>query len=166
MAVSIKPSDAKPYYDPKEFVVPAGDDKGHSTRMQFRCNPSYARRIDDVTSARRFPYKTCSDLLRHALHRHLEYLAELEPTIPLDMPRLELVNKIINERRAKMEFTTSLDGLSEAVNDYLKTGARKQAADLIREVLAEVERMVLDHWAGWCRQEVLRRFVYLLDGPV
>jgi len=163
--VSLKPSEAgsKGDYNPKDFIVPASDDKGHSTRLQCRCNQAYARRIAVIISSGKFPYQTSSDLIRDAINRHLNLLSELEPKIPVDMASLEMVNKIINADREQIEFAGSFEKLSRTVLELLGRGAKGEARRLVLEVAHQVDRMEAGYWRDWYRQEIKNRFGYLLE---
>ena len=163
--VSLKPSRAgsKGDYNPKDFIVPAGDDKGHNIRLQVRCIPAYSRRIDVLVSSRKFPYKTSSDLIRDAIHRHLNFLSELEPKIPVNMASLEMVNRIINADREKIEFAGSFEKLSRTVQELLGRGAKGEARRLVLEVSHQVDRMEAGYWRDWYRQEIKSRFGHLLE---
>ena len=163
--VSLKPSQAADAqdYNPNDFIVPASDDKGHSIRLQCRCNRAYARRIAVIISSGKFPYQTSSDLIRDAIHRHLNLLSELEPKIPVNMASLEMVNKIINAERESIEFAKSFEKLSGNVQELLGRGAKGEASRQVLEVSHQVGRMEPGYWRDWYRQEIKNRFGYLLE---
>ena len=150
----------------KGFVIPASDAQGHSTKVGFRCNHAYVRRIDIIISSKKFPYKTSSDLLRHALHLHLDYLSKLEPEIGVDMASIEVVNEIINAEQERIDFGKSFEKLSLTVQDLLSRGAGAQgeAKRLVLEVSAKVDSMGKGYWRDWYSQEIKNRFGYLLKG--
>lgn len=161
---SLKPSKAGGEdYNPRDFIVPAGDNKGHNIRLHVRCNPAYGRRIDVLVSSRKFPYKTSSDLIRDAIHRHLNFLIDLEPKIPVDMASLEMVNKIINAERESIEFGKSFEKLSGNVQELLGRGAKGEASRQVLEVSHLVDRMEPGYWRDWYRREIKNRFGYLLE---
>ena len=147
----------------KGFVIPASDAQGHSTKVGFRCSHAYMRRIDVIISSKKFPYKTSSDLLRHGLHLHLEYLSKLEPGSGVDMASIEAVNTIINAENERIEFGKSFDKLSLTVQDLLVRAPKGEAKRLILEVLRKVERMEPGPWKDWYQQEIKRRFGHLLE---
>ena len=160
---SLKPSDTKKNYNLKDFVFPASDPGGVSARLQFRCSPGYARRVDIIVHSRRFPYKTPTDIYRHALDRHLKWLSELEPGLPLDLPTLEVVNKITREQRERQQFMKSFAELKPTLFDLIGAGAEGEAARIVGEVLTEVQRMEPGHWRDKFLEEVTRHFGHLLE---
>ncbi len=160
---SFRPSDAKKSYNPKEFIVPPGDASGHSTRLQFRCSPAYGRRLDVIIHSRRFPYNTPSDILRHALHRHLDYLSQIEPKIPLDMPSLTIVNNLFTTQQEMLRFLESSKSLSKIVYDLLGSGAQAEARRIVSSTLCELERMEKSHWRDSYIEEVKKHFGHLLE---
>lgn len=160
--VSINPSDFAKYPQPDSFIIPAGDDRGHSTRLQFRCSPAYGRRIDEVVQSRKFPYKTHSDLLRHALDIHLKYLNELEPELELDMARIDVINRIINRKREEVDFMKSIDSLAETVYFFVKKEAYQKARETLREILEDVDQVQDEYLRDSYKDEIKKRFGYLM----
>ena len=148
----------------KDFVIPASDAQGHSTKVGFRCNNAYVRRSNIFISSKKFPYKTPSDLLRHAFHLHLEYLSKLEPEIPVDMASIEAVNTIINAEQERIDFGKSFTKLNLTVQDLLSREAQDEAKRLVLEVSGQVARMEEGYWRDWYSQEIKNRFGYLLKG--
>ncbi|MDA2934029.1 hypothetical protein MYX82_06770 [Acidobacteria bacterium AH-259-D05] len=160
--VSIKPSDFAKDAQLDSFIIPAGDDRGHSTRLQFRCSPAYGRRIDEVVQSKKFPYKTQSDFLRHALDRHLKYLNDLEPDLGLDMARIDVINRIINRQREEIEFMNSIESLNRNVQDLVAKGAHQKARATLREILKQVDQIEDEYLRNSYRDEIQRRFGHLL----
>ena len=159
---SINPKDFAKHTQPDSFIIPAGDDRGHSTRLQFRSSPAYGRRIDEAVHSRKFPYKTHSDLLRHALDRHLKYLDELEPELELDMARIDVINRIINRKREEIDFIKSIKSLTETVHFLVEEGADQKVRETLREILEDVDRIQDEYLCNSYRDKVKKRFGYLM----
>ena len=51
-----------------------------SAKMYFRAPPETERAIRSIVELRRFPYKSASHLIRHALWKHLKWLETKEAT--------------------------------------------------------------------------------------
>ena len=151
---SINPNDFAKHTQPDSFIIPAGDDRGHSTRLQFRCSPAYGRRIDEVVHSRKFPYKTHSDLLRHALDRHLKYLNEEAPELELDMATIDVINRIINRKREEIDFMNSIESLTQTVYDF--------ARETLRETLEVVDQVQDEYLRDSYKDEIKKRFGYLM----
>src|SRR5580692_8922165 len=69
-------------YSPEEFLCPGQDDHGASVRLTFRCPPQMERALEILRDHKAFPYKTVSDIVRHAVHRHLAYCYLIEDGMP------------------------------------------------------------------------------------
>ena len=160
--VSIHPKDFAKHTQPDSFIIPAGDDRGHSTRLQFRCSPAYGRRIDEVVQFRKFPYKTHSDLLRHALDRHLKYLDEEAPELELDMATIDVINRIINRKREEIDFMNSIESLTQTVYDFVKKEAHQKARETLRETLEVVDQVQDEYLRDSYKDEIKKRFGYLM----
>ena len=50
-----------------------------SAVVRFRFSPVYLKRLQKAVGDPETPYKTLSDALRHAVHRHVEYLEHGRP---------------------------------------------------------------------------------------
>jgi len=163
---SINPRDfqrEKPRYQSGDFIIPSNNNQGHSVRLQARCKPEYARRIDELIHSRKFPFKTLSDFLRWAVHHGLQFLDELKPEIGLEMDKLELINNIANKKREQMDFANSLEKVTGTTHDLLSRGARSEAIKTVLEVQEKLESMESGYWRDWYLKELKRRFGYLLE---
>lgn len=159
---SINPKDFAKHTQPDSFIIPAGDDRGHSTRLQFRSSPAYGRRIDEAVHSRKFPYKTHSDLLRHALDRHLKYLDEEAPELKLDMATIDVINRIINRKREEIDFMNSIESLTQTVYDFVKKEAHQKARETLRETLEGVDQIQDEYLRNSYKDEIKKRFGYLM----
>jgi len=135
-----------PEYDRSDFVIPANDDNGHSVPLHFRCSQAYLRRVAVATNCPKFPYKTHSDLLRHALHRHLEFLDEIESEFDGNISDLDAVNEIINAENESIAFAKTFDSLSRSAEKLSDRGEQGQAKKLVLKVLRKVEKMTPGYW--------------------
>ena len=164
--VSIKPRDFKrkeQRYKSTDFIIPVNNDQGHSARLQARCKPEYARRIDELIHSKKFPFKTLSDFLRWAVHHGLQFLDQLQPEIGLEMDKLGLINNIVNKKKEQMDFANSLEKVTATINDLLSRGARSEATQTVLEVQEKLESMESGYWRDWYLKELMRRFGYLLE---
>jgi len=148
--------------DRSDFIIPASDEKGHSVPLSFRCSQAYSRRVAVAVNCPKFPYKTRGDLLRHALHRHLEFLDEIEPELDVDISGLDAVNEIINAENERIGFAKSFDNLSRSVQELSARGSQGQAKKLVLKVLRKVENMTPGYWKDSYLQDLKSRFGHLL----
>ena len=151
----------KKEYLVSDFVIPVSDKNGHNGTEGFKCQYAYSRRIDVILATKKFPYSTRSDVLRHALHRHLDWLSEIEPEIP-NMASLELVNDIIKAAAAEREFTSSFEGLCKEVQSMQNKGATEEAQRMVKNALRQAKQMNPSYWTGWYIQQIEEKFAALL----
>ena len=65
-----------------DFTIPPAATKyGHSASVSAKLTPELFREIQAHVQSGRFPYRTNSDLMRHALYLHLRVLASMEPGV-------------------------------------------------------------------------------------
>ncbi len=128
-----------PKYDIEEFLVPASDAKGHSTPIGTRCTFGTIRKVQELLAVRKFPYKTTSDLLRHALHRHIEWLCELEPELKIDLSYLRIMKDVAATRQMHLEFLSAIRSVEATVDQLVREGMRSEARRTVQEILDALE---------------------------
>ena len=153
----------KKTYDPDEFLIPASDSAGHGAKVWARVPPGILRQISELIAAGIFPYKTSSDLLRHALDRHLPYLNSLEP-LPSITGQVEAANVVIRRQIHQQEFTTTMADLNRAVEACVKEGALGEARRLVSQVRHALKKMPDGYWRDRYLSELRERFEHLFDG--
>lgn len=128
-----------------EFIIPASDTKGHSARHWFRCIPAMARQVEQVVQAGVFPYRTKGDLLRHALHRHIRWLNNIEPTTTVSS-QVDAILEIMRDEEMNNDFSLVFNKLDERINIHLSNGEDGEAARLVLMVQSHVGRMPDGFW--------------------
>jgi len=76
--------------DYTSFIIPSKDANGNTERLQCRITPSMARQMSIILASKFFPYRTQSDIIRHALNHLFHYLDELEP-VPSITAQLDII---------------------------------------------------------------------------
>jgi hypothetical protein len=152
----------EPKYNFADFIYPASDNKGHSSPVGFRCDSKYLRNIDVLVSSRRFPYKTGSDLLRHALHAHLHYLAELEPSIPVRLSILDTAVELARAQQMLLRYQNTVREIATTVEQLTREGLSSEARKLVKNIMQEVEDdPIEDAWKDRLGKELLEKYGYL-----
>jgi len=139
----VQPAGILPQPDAADFRVSASDAQGHGEHIQFKVPPGMMRQVDEIVTSRWFPYPTKSDLLRHALKVHLEWLVSISP-VQSFIQQIDAVNTIMVEEEYQASFLKSVDKLQTIVIDHQRTGREEQAISLIRRVKSQVENMPED----------------------
>ena len=145
--MSPKPKDKLSMPPESEFRIAATDTKGHSTRHYFRTIPMMASLVQQIVESREFPYRRKGDLLRHALHRHVKWLATLAP-IPTVMGQVEIILEILREQEMNRDFSNVFTQLEERIEAHRKGGENNEAARLVLVILTHIEDMPDGFWKG------------------
>ena len=137
------PAGVLPQPNAADFQVSDTDAQGHGEHIQFKVPPGMMRQVDEIVTSRWFPYRTKSDLLRHALKAHLEMLVSIAP-VKSFVQQLAVVNTIMVEDAYQVDFLKSIDKLAALVLEHQRASREEQAISLIRRVKSEVETMPED----------------------
>jgi hypothetical protein len=125
-------------FDPAEFNVPANDTKGHGVLLHFRAPHQFQRSMQVVVASRKFPYTTVSDLIRHALLRHLDWLTEIADIAPAKSLLSVLHTSIDHMRDEEIhrEQEDHFARLQSRVDDLMATpdGANEARRIIAREI--------------------------------
>ena len=148
----------------REFINPAADSKGHSEVLGFRVPPGQAVQIQAIISSRWFPYRTESDLLRHALVRHLKWLEGQAPIKSMSA-QFEVISLLYSEQLYQAEFEKVFRELDVFVGKYLVANQVDRARSLVAQVSGLIDDMPDGAWRDQFRAEV-SRFGYLLTPSI
>jgi len=152
-----------------DFRHPSSDERGHNARMMFRCQPQLAEQTTIFAVSPKFPYHTQSDLIRHALVRHLRWLHILDSQLGDDqvnadrLHRSEALSAILREEEANTEFNHTIERLQDLVNSLVSQGETRRASQVVYRILGEVDGMGDDHWREKYREALTRRFSVQID---
>ena len=149
--------------DPSEFRVPASDTKGHSARHWFRCIPIMARQVDQIVQAKKFPYRTKGDLLRHALHRHMKWLSTLEPMVTVS-GQVDAVLEIMRDEEMNDDFSLVFEKMKERVSQHLASGANREAVRLVMTIQGCINEMPGGFWKDKYKKQLKNQFGDMLEG--
>ena len=149
--------------DPLEFIVPANDNNGHSSRFWFRASPQMDRQVSQYVEGRQFPYRTKGDLLRHALWRHLHWLNDLGGISSVNT-QVDLIIDLMRDEELSSDFLTVFEKLSRQINNKIGSGAKGEAIRMILMVKEHIKGMPDGYWRDRYVQELERNFGHLVAG--
>lgn len=152
---------AVPQYDASDFIIPAQDSKGISTRQWFRCQPGLDRQMEIVLRSGRFPYRTKGDICRHAVTRLMKWLETLED-VPSVTAQVDAINDIMRDELFHQEFEASFETLSKTVSGHLARQATGEARRLVAMVRKRVETMPSGFWQSRYMERLMQEHGYLL----
>jgi len=149
--------------DPREFIVPASDVKGHSDRIWVRIQSGHDRQMSIVLNSKWFPYRSKGDIVRHAIQRHLAWLETLRP-VPSVTAQVDSIIEILREDEFNEEVQEVVGKLEEQVGRYLAQGNSGRAKSLISRVIAKIDQMPESEWKDIYRKSITDRYSGLLSG--
>lgn len=150
---------------PDEFRIPASDVKGHSARLWFRAIPTMARQIEQVVQSRCFPYRTKGDLLRHALHRHMNWLAKFEGVTSI-AGQVDVILEVMRDEETNNDFKLVFARMDERISQHVTGGAQAEAIRLILTVNNHISAMPDGFWKTKYKEELKNKYGKLLENGI
>lgn len=145
--------------DPNAFIVPATDERGQSAKISCNVPPGLMRQIDIIMGPGcAFPYLTVSDLMRHALMRHLEFLVRVEPKYDQHfLSGVKTINRILNDANFKQQLEDVRSKTVAQINSHLEKGEISDAIRIIGEIRRETAKLASSaetrRWSEWFDRE-------------
>lgn len=134
-------------YTMDEFLIPARDTNGHSNRTYFRISPTMERAVSVVLQNKELPYRTASDLMRHAVYRHLGWLHKIEPDMPTHFQAsLEAILEIVREDEHRSSMEGVFDTLGRRLEFHLDRGDMGEAYRLAALIRGQIRRIADCAW--------------------
>jgi hypothetical protein len=142
-------------YDFNEFLCPGSDDKGMSVRLFFRCPPQMERALEVLRDSKIWPYKTVSDIVRHAVVRHIERLHAMEPTVPRHfLSGLKAVVEVVKDAEINTMAQSTFGKMDSLIDRYVLTGDMEEAIRLMTLAKSQMNKMPNNRW----KREWLKNF--------
>ncbi len=146
-------------------MVPARDTNGFSNRTYFRLSPAMERGMSVVIQNKSFPYRTTSDLIRHALYRHLGFLHKLEPNMPRHYyGALEAIAEVVREDEHRTEMESVFDTLGKRIEHHLDIGDLGEAYRIASLVKSRIAVLEPSAWKDRYTAKFVRQFKGLMVG--
>jgi hypothetical protein len=152
-------------YNPEEWIIPAQDEHGHSSREVVRMLPVMDREMDILIQQKKFPYKTKSDLMRHAIMIHLRRLHVVDPSLETHfMVHLETAIQLLADDAVKSRTEDLFRDLEERIQHHQEAGDLGEA---IRLAVIVRDKLKAAQDSAWKRRYIKRfhqRYGSLLNG--
>lgn len=117
-------------YDPAEFIVGGRGKNGELEPITFKIHEGYKAEVAKWVDSRRFPYKDKTDLVRHAIVRHLYYLKSMEGEVEGTLHQeLAQIDKSTADWRFQNDFMKQIESIAEEVNRCLALPGGKREVD-------------------------------------
>lgn len=146
------------------FVVPARDEKGAYTTIHLNIPPQMYRQLQIVVKSGRFPYLDVSDLVRHALMRHLRFCVEIRESIPGHVyTSTEAMMEVARDNELRLRVAAAFEEIDRQITGHLN---RLEIADAIRLLTIlknRVDMVPSSPRQVALRNGIIRRFGYVLE---
>jgi Arc/MetJ-type ribon-helix-helix transcriptional regulator len=125
-----------------EWVVPSVDEEGHGCREYVQIPPKIARKLEELVQSGVLPYKIKSDILRHAIYRHIYWLMSKRHTGKVNHILLAMEASILvtREEYIKAKYRTLVESMRDRLTDHMKQGNLGDATRLYMHVRAMVDK--------------------------
>ena len=144
----------------REFRIPPSDAKGHHEHLGCKAPPALSAQIGHIVESKFFPYKTRSDVVRHAVYRHCKWLVNQAP-IPSFIGQIEIQNEILLVDALNIEMTNTLQKAQDQIATHVSNGDSEEAARLAAKIKASIGAMPEGHLKLKCQEQAERRFGYI-----
>lgn len=127
------------------------------------------RQLEVLRDSHRFPYETISDILRHAVVRHLEWLQAMEPDIPRHILNgLHAVNEVVRDSDMRIRIEETFTSLDRLILRRLDEGDRMEALRLMSVARSRITGMPESLWKSKWVESFNRKYASYLTvaGPV
>ncbi len=147
----------------REFRVPANDQKGHHERFWANCPPGMHGQVNTIIASKLFPYRSQSDLLRHAVWRHLKWLDMMagEPVSSVTA-QVDAILEIVKEEEFQADFQDVIDQTGQMVNRLMGSGDTDEAKRMLVLIRGQIDAMPEGHWKRRYQAEFDQRWGYSL----
>lgn len=154
------------HFDRVDFIQPTRDPSGGSRKLSLRVMPSLMRAAEILVASGKFRYETVSDLIRHAIQRHMDELHQQEPSVNREtFGFLEAMLAQMQDELEGIKFKKVQDKLTEAVGKYRADGREAMAKRSVVRMLKSLEYS-MEHSANakYYWQKVAKEHEDLLKG--
>lgn len=145
------------------WLVPSHDEKGHSERENVRFSPGTMRSMQILVESGKTPYQTKSDLIRHAVHIHLEALERLQTRTGRHfLVGLKISQQVAQDEAYRQELEKLFTGLEQNIRYHLQRGETGEATRQAGMLWQEFLRVADSPWKRQAQRKFLYQHGYLL----
>ena len=152
-------------YDINEFLCAGQDDRGNSMRLFFRCPPLMERDLEVLRDSKRFPYRTVSDIVRHAVYRHIHWLHALEREIPQHfMSGLDGVMEVTRDHEMRAGMESTFQKLDQMIDAALAVADTMEALRLMTTARNKIVKLPDTRWKKRWLEKFSRKYGHHFTG--
>uniref|UniRef100_A0A6M3KGK2 Uncharacterized protein n=1 Tax=viral metagenome TaxID=1070528 RepID=A0A6M3KGK2_9ZZZZ len=149
-------------HDPDEFRYPVKDSDGH-VRIWLSLPTAVSDQIEFIIRSHQFPYAAATDLFRHAVHRHLEWLLSFPTRIKNIMSQINIMREMLIEEDAKAAASEVVEKLATVTDRYIAMRRWKDAQNIAGRIYDQINKSPDSYWRDRMIAEMRMRYGELLD---
>jgi len=149
-----------------EFRVPASNKQGQSRSPQFRIIPNWVDVAETIVASKKFPYRTPSDLYRHALVTHIQYLhkiGDLPDKVGGMVQKSLIVDELLKYEEFESEFNDMLQRMTDTVQKRTEFGDEPGARRMVSSIYDVIMDMPDEGQRKMYSEIIRNRFGHLLE---
>jgi len=149
-------------YDLQEFLAPGQDDRGASARLTVRIPPAIERELEILVQSRKFPYRTTTDIVRHALYRHSNWLHRLEPDIPRHYnTAMHAILEVVADTQTRTLMQDTFKQLDHMVDVLVATNDETEAIKMLQAARSKMINLPDSRWKRQWLETFSRKYEQL-----
>lgn len=146
------------------FMIPARDEKGTVSHLSCNVPPFMERYIQIVIRSYRFPYLKPADLIRHAIWRHLHWLADIRQTLPKHpLAGMDAVLEICRDDEIRVQTENAFERLNERIQAHYLQHNYGEAIRILSLVKTRIDNVQPSPWKTKFLTELWRRHGHMLN---
>ena len=141
--------------------VPAANKYGASSTLSCKVMNEMAAEIQALVQSGRFPFRTNSDLMRHALDSTIRTLNDSEPGI-INRDATELMMEIVTRERRYNELNSTVEEAVKLMGEAVAQGRMQDAKRIFQQTFSVISDMPEGEMLDNC-QHLVSRFMFLKE---
>jgi len=141
--------------------VPAANKYGASSTLSCKVMNEMAAEIQALVQSGRFPFRTNSDLMRHALDSTIRTLNDSEPGI-INRDATELMMEIVTRERRYNELNSTVEEAVKLMGEAVAQGRMQDAKRIFQQTYSVISDMPEGEMLDNCLH-LVSRFMFLKD---
>lgn len=150
-------------YKATEFIIPASDSKGRSSRLQCKITPQFSRLVTEAVSCRRFGFRTESDVVRWCVQHGLRFLKELEPGYAPFMMRALAEVELLRDFQLRAATGEIIGELERSVKMCTDAGEWVEAKRVVKNTLDRFYNSEDDIWRSRIIGLIREKFRHVIE---
>lgn len=146
-----------------DWLVPSHDEKGHSERENVRFTPGMMRAMQIIVEGGKTPYRTKSDLVRHAVRNHLLGLEQMQPRTGRHfLVGLRISQQVAQDESYREELEKLFSQMERNIKYHLSRGEVGEATRQAGMLWQQFSHVAESPWKRQAAQRFLYQYGYLL----